>query len=178
MSVPEIDPGAASAEALRLYDKDSNGSLSKSEAESVPGILLHWSLYDANGDDSASREEIESRLGTFLSKKVGQTILAIRVVWNGRPLSGAEVKLVPEPYLGDQVKTAWGTTDAGGMAAMDIRDEDLPASDAGIVGVHLGTYKVEVTHPEIAIPEKYNSKTTLGYESERGNPGFVVNLKK
>jgi hypothetical protein len=87
------------------------------------------------------------------------------------------VKLIPEKYLGDEVKVAWGTSNARGIATMDIRDADLPASEQGLVGVHYGTYKIEVTHPTISIPARFNTQTTLGYETEKGNPNLVLDLK-
>jgi hypothetical protein len=79
--------------------------------------------------------------------------------------------------LGDEVKEAWGTSNARGIATMDIKDSDLPESDHGLLGVHYGTYKIEVTHPDKPIPAKYNTQTTLGYETEKGNPDFNVDMK-
>ncbi len=96
---------------------------------------------------------------------------------NGRPLAEAEVKLVPEKYLGDEITTAWGKTTPSGIASMDIRDEDSPATEQGLRGVHCGTYKIEINHPTLKIPAKYNTETTLGYETEMGNPSFTVELK-
>ena len=177
VSAPSVNSAEAGAEAIRLYDKDGDGKLSGAELDACPGIKLHLAAYDSDGDGAVSQTEIEAQLQKFVSSKIGQTNLQIAVVWNGRPLAGATVKLVPEPYLGAQVKPAYGTTGQAGKAAMDIRDEDLPASEHGIIGVHCGTYKIEVTHPNIAIPEQYNAQTTLGYETEFGNPGFKVSLK-
>lgn len=140
-------------------------------------MLRHKQLYDKDGNGAVSQEEIEEQLKQLISSRVGVTTLRIEVRMNGRPLPGAQVKIVPESYLGDDVKVAWGTTNPRGTATMDIRDEDSPASEQGLLGVHYGTYKVEVTHPEVSIPEKYNTKTTLGYETEKGNPSFVVDIK-
>ncbi|MCA9236376.1 MAG: EF-hand domain-containing protein [Planctomycetales bacterium] len=178
VSAPEIDPVAASKEAIRLYDKDGDGGLSEDELQACPGIQLHRDAYDADGDKVISQEEIAAQLQKLVETRIGQTSLKINVTLNGRSLPGASITLVPEPYLGDAVKTAYGTTGRAGIAAMDIRDEDLPTSEHGIVGVHVGTYKVEVTHPSVPIAERYNSATTLGYETELGNPGFSINLKK
>ena len=47
---------------------------------------------------------------------------------------------------------------------MRIAEEDLPESQKGMVGIHNGTYRVEITHPEVSIPAKYNTETTLGFE--------------
>ena len=160
-----------------MYDKDQDGRLQESELAACPGIFLHRSDYDSDGDGAISQQEIEARIEQFAAARIGQTTLQIRVMWNGRPLPGATLEMSPEPYLGEEIKTAWGLTGDGGVAVMDIRDEDLPESDRGIRGVHVGTYKIGVTHPTIKIPEKYNVQSTLGYESELGNPGFVLDLK-
>ncbi len=175
--VPEVDPATASERALELYDKDKDGSLSETELVACPGILGHLSQYDKDGNGAVSREEIEEQLTQLLSSRVGVTTLRIDVRMDRRPLPGAQVKIVPEGYLGDDVKPAYGTTNPRGTATMDIRDEDSLSSEQGLLGVHYGTYKVEVTHPEVSIPEKYNTQTTLGYETEKGNPSFVVDLK-
>ncbi len=175
--IPEVDPAEASKQAMEIYDTDHNGVLSDTELAACPGILHHLQLYDKDGNGSVSQEEIEEQLRALVSSQIGVTSLRIQVRMNGRSLPGAQVKLVPEKYLGDDVKVAWGTTNARGTATMDIRDEDSPQSEQGLLGVHYGTYKVEVTHPEISIPEKYNTHTTLGYETEKGNPSFVVELK-
>jgi hypothetical protein len=60
---------------------------------------------------------------------------------------------------------------------MDLPDDVSPPSDRGLLGVHYGTYKVEVTHPSVAIPAKYNTATTLGYETEVGNPSLLLDLR-
>lgn len=175
---PEIDPVAASEEAIRLYDKNGDGSLNEDELNACPGIKLHKSAYDSDGNGMISAEEIAAQIKHLTAAGIGQTRLKITVLYNGRPLPDAEVKMTPEPYLGDAVKPAYGTTNRSGIATMDIRDEDLPESEHGIVGVHCGTFKIEVTHPKANLPERYNVSTTLGYETEFGNPGFKVFLKK
>jgi hypothetical protein len=178
VNAPSVDPAAASAEAIRLYDKDGDAMLSEVELAACPGILMHRSTYDVDGDGMVSQQEIEARVSQLVSARVGQTKLQIRVDWNGRPLPGASIKMIPEPYLGEYVKAAGGTTGDAGVTVMQIPDEDLPESERGIQGVHVGTFKLEVTHPSVSIPAKYNTQTTLGYETELGNPGFVVQLKK
>ena len=60
---------------------------------------------------------------------------------------------------------------------MDVDDSELPSNQAGLVGVQLATYRVEITHPEITIPAKYNTNTTLGYDSQPGQPSVIFNLK-
>ena len=177
MHIPTIDPADASAQAIELYDSDHDGALSTAELAACPGILGHLSLYDLDGDGSVSPQELEARFRDFRSKRIGLTSLRVRLRMNGRPLPGAKVKLIPEPYLGDEVKAASGRTSGRGIARMDIHDDDSPSDEKGMVGVHFGTYKVEVTHTTVQIPAKYNTQTTLGYETEPGNPILVIELK-
>lgn len=177
IQVPDFDPVTASRQAIDIYDKDHNGELSKDELAACPGILANLDAYDTNKNGSVSAEEIEARLTPLRRSGVGLTQLVIEVRMNGRPLQGADVKLVPEPYLGPNVKPAYGTTSRRGIAVMDIRDEDLPASEKGVTGVHYGTFKIEVTHATRMIPAKYNTATTLGYETQRGSPDYRIELK-
>ncbi len=175
--LPDVDPNLAAREAIELYDTNDDGTLSGTELTACPGILGHLKSYDTDGNGSVSQQEIEAQISQLRSSRVGITSLGVRVQLDGRPLKGAQVKLIPEKFLGEEVKVAWGTSNARGIAAMDIRDVDVPASEHGLRGVHYGTYKVEVTHPDVPIPAMYNTQTTLGYETEKGNPSFLVNLK-
>lgn len=175
--IPYVDPVAAGEGAIELYDTDGDGQLSELELAACPGILNNISIYDADGNKSVSQEEIESRLSAFFPRRVGVTKLSVHVSLDGKSLDGATLKFVPEPYLGDEVMTAWGTTTGRGNASMDIRNEDAPSSEQGLRGIHYGTYKVEIAHPSITIPAKYNTETTLGYETERGNPTASFELK-
>jgi hypothetical protein len=167
---PDFDPQEASEQAVQQYDANGDGELSEQELAACPGILYNLTLYDIDGNKKVSIKELEQRLRDLRTANIGLTKLTVEVRQNGRPLQGAEVKLVPEAYLGTEVKPARGKTSARGSAIMDIPDSELPASDKGLIGVHYGTYKVEITHPTISIPAKYNSQTTLGYETQRGNP--------
>ena len=175
--VPDVDPAEASVQAMETYDTDHDGSLSDNELAACPGILLHKQLYDKDGNGSVSQKEVEEQLTELLASKIGVTTLRVQVRMNGRPLAGAHVKIIPEKYLGEDVKVAEGMTNDRGTATMDIRDSNSSASEQGLLGVHYGTYKVEVTHPQVTIPDKFNTQTTLGYETEKGNPSFNVDLK-
>jgi hypothetical protein len=174
---PNIDPAAASREAMELYDTNHDGQLSEKELEACPGILMHRDLYDLDHDGKISREEVEARIRKLRASRIGLTRLGVQVRLDGRPLAGATVKLVPEKYLGSDIKAAVGVTGPAGAAGLSISDEDLPASQHGLSGIHYGTYKVEITHPAIKIPAKYNTQTTLGYETERGKPDADFDLK-
>ena len=79
---------------------------------------------------------------------------------NGQPLQGAEVKFVPEKFLGSEIKTASGVTDAGGVAMISA-PQSRPDDPAGVPP---GFYRVEITQSGLAIPAKYNTDTVLGAE--------------
>jgi hypothetical protein len=175
--IPHVDPVAASQGAVELYDTNGDGQLSEQELTACPGILRNLGIYDADGNKSVTQEEIEARLRAFFPPNVGVTKLNVHVSLDGKSLAGATVKFVPEKYLGDEIKMAGGITTDHGNATIDIRDEDAPETEHGLSGVHYGTYRVEITHPTINIPAKYNTATTLGYETERGNPSTSFELK-
>jgi hypothetical protein len=174
---PGIDPDSAADEAIKLYDTDKDGSLSKGELERTPAILTEIAAYDADKNGSVSRDEIVARISALRKTGVGLTRLNCNVTLNGRGLENAAVEFEPEPYLGDEIKAAMGATNARGVAQMAIPAEELPEDQRDIKGVHYGTYKVRITHPSIKLPAKYNTDTTLGYESRPGDPFARFNLK-
>jgi hypothetical protein len=167
---PQVDPVAAAAQAMELYDANRDAILSKDELARCPGILSKISVYDLNHNGSVEQQEIAGRLADLLKHRTGGTGLNARILYNGRPLQGASVVLEPEPYLGGQVQTATGTTDGAGSTELAIPPEFVPQHLRRIKSVHYGTFKVRITHPTIPIPPKYNTETQLGYETESGNP--------
>ena len=76
------------------------------------------------------------------------------------PLADAEVKLVPEAFLGPGLSTGTGTLDKSGaaMVSQPSRGGDDPA-----IGMCPGYYRVEITKGN-EIPAKYNTATILGVE--------------
>lgn len=174
---PAIDADRAAAEAIRLYDTNQNGSLNAAELAKCPGVLADLKLYDADGNAEISSAEIATRIRELRRHGVGLTRLNCDVTVNGRGLAGATVTFQPEPYLGDDIKAATGLTNDRGVAQMAISTEDLPADQRDIKAIHYGTYKVRITHPTVKLPPKYNTETTLGYESRPGDPYASFALK-
>jgi len=164
LRAPYLDPDSAAEDAIELYDKDGDELLSLAELEACPGILASISAYDKNGDQQVSAEEISQRLQRFVDSKVAVGRLIVSVLLDQSPLEGATVRFIPENYLGDEIKPAEGQTNGSGTAAMGVAKEELPESQKELVGVHFGTYRVEITHPSVSIPAKYNTETTLGFE--------------
>ncbi len=174
---PAIDPDRAAAEAIRLYDANQNGSLSAAELAKCPGILAEFKSYDTDGNGEISNAEIAARIRDLRRHGVGLTRLNCDVTVNGRGLTGATVAFEPEPYLGGDIKAASGLTDDRGVAQMAVSTDDLPADQRDIRAIHYGTYKVRITHPTVKLPAKYNTETTLGYESRPGDPYASYALK-
>jgi hypothetical protein len=167
---PEIDSESAAERAILEYDNNGDGALSKDELAKCPGILSMLKVYDGNNNGSVEQEEIVSRLSDLLKHGAGGTGLNASVFYDGRPLGGATVVLEPESYLGEEVQPAQGLTDGGGSTDLGIPPEFVPEHLRRIKSVHYGTFKVRITHPTISIPAKYNTATTLGYETQPGDP--------
>ena len=176
---PDVDPSQAANLALEAYDTDRSALLSASELEACPGLAAARQAYDTDGDDQISEQEIATRIESWYERRLALTSLSCRVHYKGKPLAGAEVVMTPEAYLGDSVKPARGTTTAAGSGIMAVSDDDLPEEHRGIKGVHYGTYKVQITHPEVELPAKYNTETTLGHEiaHDIGKPYATFNLQ-
>jgi len=162
--------------ALELYDANGDGALDGDELRRCPGIRSMLSVYDQDSNGRVDRAEVAQRLGQLFKNRVGATQLRTRVTYHGRPLKDAAVLFEPEPYLGDEVQTARGKTNAHGSAQMGIGQEKLPKNLRHMMLVHYGTYKVRITHPTIKLPAKYNSDTTLGYETKMGDPFVTFTL--
>jgi hypothetical protein len=161
-----IDASSASRQALELYDKNGDGAIDGAELDAVPGIKKNLSHYDSNSDGRVTADEIAARLNDWAAQKLALMGCSYIVTLDGQPLEEATITMVPEQYLGPNVKPATGITAPNGLARMSHADEDLPKTANGrpMAGVKSGTYKVQITHPSRKIPAKYNSATELGEE--------------
>ena len=176
---PKIDPNSAAAQAMELYDTDHDGKLSEKELAKCPGVLATLAGYDINHDKSIDVEELQSHLANLLSGNVGATQLSCTIIFAGQPLPGAKVLFEPESYLGSEIQPAEGVTSNAGIAEIGMPPEKAPEALKRFKLIQYGTYKVRVTHPTAKIPAKYNSETTLGYETIPGQPGisFILSTK-
>jgi hypothetical protein len=174
---PKIDVSSAAAQAIELYDTNHDGKLSQEELAKCPAIMVSLDGYDANHDKFVDQQEIQDHLAYLLRNGTGATQLACNVTYQGSPLSGAKVVFEPEPYLGNDIQTAEGTTNNSGAAELGMPPEKAPAALKNMKLIQYGTYKVRITHPTIKLPAKYNTETTLGYETIPGQPTVSFNLK-
>jgi hypothetical protein len=159
---PAIDAKKAGTKAIELFDKNKDGKLSGDELDKCPGLKAAMAQVDPDGKGEVTADMITARIVAWQNTKLGRMSLRCSVMHNGEPLPGANVKFVPEPFLGlDQKKyTATGKTDDNGNAMLS-----LPSlGPAELPGVPPGFYRVEVTKEKMKIPAKYNKETTLGQE--------------
>ncbi len=157
---PAIDAKAAGAKAIELFDADKDGKLSGKELDKCPGLKAAIDKIDTSGNGEITAEMIAARIEAWQKSRLGRMSLSCLVTHNGRALDGAEVKFVPEKFLGDNVKTATGKTDQNGMAMLSIPTHG-PGDPPGVAP---GFYRVEITKAGEKIPAKYNSETIFGQE--------------
>jgi EF hand domain-containing protein len=174
---PKIDPGSAASEAMELYDTNHDGKLTQEELAQCPGVLVSIARYDANHDKAIDQEEFRSHLSDLLKNRTGATQLGCNVAYQGKPLAGAKVLFEPEPYLGDEIQSAEGVTTNAGVADIGMPPDKAPAALKAMKLIQYGTFKVRITHPSINLPAKYNTETTLGYETIPGEPTVNFVLK-
>ncbi len=165
VEVPPIQPDEAARRALENYDANGDDQLSLEELQACPAIRNVIGRYDQDGDGQISQDELSKRFAMWVSGRVAVTTLACNVTLAGRPLAGARIELIPETFLADAVQPAKGVTDESGSAILGIDPAHLPDDMKDLQGVvHQGVFRVQITHPEVDIPAKYNANTELGLE--------------
>ena len=164
VKAPAINPAGAAKSLMTQYDTDRDGQLSQTELANCAALSDALDRYDKNGDLKISREELTKRFTSWLESGLGISSLTCRITFKGRPLEGAEVSLVPEPCFEDTLQRASGTTDDSGVAMLSIDASHMPSDAYNMRGVQQGLFRVEITHPDVAIPAKYNIETELGKE--------------
>lgn len=170
---PAIDAAIAGAKAIEQYDANKDGKISGAELDKTPALKAAIARIDASGAGEITANKITARIKAWQESKLGRMPLSCSVLYNGKPLAGAEVKFVPEAFLGENLKTATGKTDVNGVAMLSIPTtgtDDPP-------GVAPGFYRVEIAKSGENIPAKYNSETTLGQEVAVDNPDIKLGIK-
>ncbi len=165
VKVPPIEPEAVTDAVISQYDKNGDGQLALEELADCPALLdAMKNNIDKDNDKRLSKEELTERFSMWVKGGVGASFLACRVTKGGRPVEGAHVRLIPESFFGDVIQPAEGTTDKRGSALLAMDSANLPADLQNLRAVQQGLYRVEITHPSVDIPAKFNTQTTLGVE--------------
>jgi hypothetical protein len=187
---PEIDPVAAGYAALEQYDANDDGKISGPELDKAASLKSNLANIDLDNDRAVTADEIADRIRQWQKTKILQTRTPIHctVYHNKQFLADAEVKLVPEKFLGDKLKIAKGKTNANGMAVLvmeDAKPDDPPGIGPGFYRVEItkkadeatakrnrqaATRKHQDTNPDEEIPAKYNTNTILGIDTTMDNP--------
>jgi hypothetical protein len=154
-----LDADAAGRAAITEYDTNGDGRISSSELDRCPGVKAAIDQIDPSGNGEVTSETIAARIQAWLNSRLGRMAVHCRVVHNGHPVPNAEVKFVPERFLGPNVRAASGTTDKNGVAIISCS-----GSAGQPQGAAPGFYRIEITKPGANIPAKYNTNTVLGLE--------------
>ncbi len=157
---PNIDAAAAGKKALEKYDANKDGKISGAELDKVPALKAAMGMMHTNKDKGITADEIAAHIKAWQATKIARIGgIPCKITRDGKPVEGAEVKFVPEDFLGKEFITAAGTTDKDGLAMMSI-----PFGPNDPKGVAPGFYSVEITKPGEDIPAKYNTQTIYGLE--------------
>ncbi len=157
----KADPQAGQR-AIELYG-GGKGYLDAKALDKAPGLKAAMRQVDTNNDGKLSADEISARIDSW--SKVGRRGITCWVKHNGQPLVDAEVKFVPEKFLGEGMKTYEATTDSHG-------DAHLSLAGSTQRGVSPGFYRIEITKAGEPIPAKYNTETQLGQEVAKDAAGI------
>lgn len=175
-----LDPAQVAAKVMAEYDTDSDGEISKSELKKCGGLQMLTKgeemlqpAYRLDSDESGTISEAEFTEKFRACFADMRQAFGCQVLYQGRPLAGATVTLVPMQFMGD-IFAATGETDDEGMCS--VMGED------GKPGAVPGIYRVEITHPEKKISAKYNTESTMSVAldttnpyAQEGTPTFKVN---
>lgn len=116
------DSAAAAAKAMETYDRNSDGQLSADELKACPGLSSSLRRLDKNRDSKLSADEIRARFDE-LYKWVKYNGLDLTVSSRGRPATGAEVTLTPEPFMGEDFPTYTGKVTESGSCPLILSDD-------------------------------------------------------
>jgi hypothetical protein len=160
LAAPSVDRGAARA-AIEMYDTNRDGAIADEELDNCPAIAAARTRVDLNADGRITADEIEHRIDAWRQSRIALMPVIVSVRTNGRRIEEAQVKFVPESWLGTEIRTATGTTDSDGMANMSVTPQNNQT------GVNPGFYRIEVSKQQNGkelIASVNNSQTRLGVE--------------
>ena len=126
---PWIDAKKAGRLAMVMFDANKDGKLTGKELDKCPGLkaactrsAMGPATIDPGGA-GVTADMITERIIAWQASRLGRMSLRCMVTLNGRPLEGADVNFVPEPFIkeaSDKFDAASGKTDANGVAMLSI----------------------------------------------------------
>jgi hypothetical protein len=167
-----MNSSRAGEQAMARYDTNGDGVVKGEELKAASALSAAIKQLDTNHDNGVDAAEVAERVKAWQKLGVALSPLSCLFQFQGQPLIGAKVRLVPEEFLGDDIQAAEGVTDEFGIAYFAIPVENRPSPDAP-GGVQFGLYRVEVSQVKEGketIPDKYNTHTVLGIEMSYDNP--------
>jgi hypothetical protein len=179
-SPPDVDSRAAAAKAMEQFDANKDGAIEESELSEGPALAAALPTFDANRDQRLNANEIEDGLAQMYASRNPLTEMTCTVTRNGRPLAGAKVRLQPIEMLGEDLPSAEGVTDDSGIARPAVSAELIPTDFKQNPLMYPGLYRVEITHPTIQLPARYNTATELGCQVNpvaRGGMAAMFDVK-
>jgi hypothetical protein len=135
----QLDPAAVGQRAMELYDTDKNGAIDATELKQSPALASALARIDENKDGELTSEEIAGRITKYQSQS-DLVPLSLKLMRNQAPVSGATVVFEPEAFMGENLPTFTGVSDAAGDVALAAEGVDLP-------GLPLGLYRVRISGP-------------------------------
>lgn len=168
---PDWAPDAMADAAMELSDKNGDGILDKQELSAAPGLKAaaeaEGGSADLDGNGELSRDEVRNRIAYYQETAQGMQAQGLEVRLGGRPLSGANVELTPEPFLASVLEPARATTRGDGWAVPAVQGMEF-------IGVQPGMYRIVVTGSSQPIPQKYTAgdTTPLGIEITVPREGY------
>ena len=141
------------------------------ELAAAPELLAIAGQDAANNDAALDADEIQSGIEKWKDSAVGPRQVPFIITLDSRPLVGAMVTLKPASFFGSELKGATGKSGPTGGGQLATSPEDLPKAAPKLALVQAGLYRVEITHPSVKIPAKYNTESILGIEVSSSDPG-------
>lgn len=172
--VPPTLNSAAGTAAIKQYDTNGDGGLTAAELDKSPPLKSSMTRLDKDRDGRLTAAEIDERIQQWQQTRVALTSVAPTIRLDGKPLTDAQVTLLPEPFLGESIEPAAGKTNDRGISRLRISDRPDGA------GVRIGFYRVRISktvNGKEIVPARYNTQTEIGLEIatdvfETRNPEF------